>query len=201
MYLNVARLYDYVFPQALQNATARGTLPPSFIHLKTNASFASTTGAEVKTSIGENLYIGVVGDAVVAEPKRISEFLQAAQINLLGLLIVGCVPANSTGYQSKGEEGFITGADGRSVLLQMTMDAHIKGMGWAVEVAGEHPPAHALAVWAAMAERASQLLAEKMTSGCALLQSCREHRQASLARLPPSISPAPRSDADKVADY
>ena len=127
--------------------------------------------------------------------------MAAAVATVDTLAAVGCVPANSTGYQSKGGEGFITGADGRSVLLQMTMDAHIKGMGWAVEVAGEHPPAHALAVWAAMAERASQLLAEKMTSGCALLQSCREHRQASLARLPPSISPAPRSDADKVADY
>lgn len=155
----------------------------------------------MKTSIGENLYIGVVGDAASAtDPKRISEFLQAVQINLLGLLIVGCHPANATGHQSRGDEGFIVSADGRSVLLQMTMDAYIKGMGWAVEVSGEHSPAHANVLWAAMAERMSQLLAERYTSGVSLLQSCREHRQASLAKLPPSISSTARPDSDKVGE-
>ena len=185
--------------QALLQAINRGTLPEWFINLKTGLSGASVGSAEAKTAISDTLFISVVGESAAgAEPRRLSEFLVAVQICTLALLAVGCRSAPESGFLSKGEEGYLTGAGGVVMKHITTIDAYIKVTAWAVDATSDHSAPQATALWVSTTYRAAELLSEHYTAGCAMLMATREHRRAFLPRITAVPACVVRADVEKV---
>ncbi len=82
----------------------------------------------------------------------------------------------------------------------MAPDIVIKVLAWTYAIGADHNGAQPTERWGQMVLRAGQLCNDERTVGSALVQSCREHDRAVIARMPASPAPTAgdRSDAEKV---
>ena len=186
----------------IHDGLERGMFGRAVIGLEAGLTVASAAAAEEKIDLGHNVTIGLTGDAAAtSDTRRLSEFHSAVLVTLLALLAVGCKPASATGFNSRGDEGFLNGAGGARVQFVMTPDIAYKVLFWTYALTGDHNGSQATVAWGQMALRAGQLLTNELTVGSALTQSCREHGRAFVVR--PVTSPAPtktseRGEAGKV---
>jgi hypothetical protein len=179
----------------------RGMLGRTIVGLEAGLTVASAAASEEKIDLGHNVTIGLTGDAAsTGDTRRLSEFHSAVLVTLLAMLAVGCKPANATGFNSRGDEGFLVGAGGGRVQFIMAPDIVFKVLAWTYAISADHNGIQATERWGQMALRAGQLCTDELTVGSALVQSCREHGRAFITRIPSSPAPkaGERSDAEKV---